>query len=193
MSSNISSAFLGFSIGDALGVPVEFRTRAALKKAPITGMIGHTLPHCQPPGTWSDDSSLAFCLAESLCNGYNLQDIASRMCQWRMEKYWTPHGSVFDIGGTTNSSIHRLVQGVAPTQSGGQHEYENGNGSLMRILPLVFYLEKVTSIDKRFEIIHEVSGITHAHPRSKLACSIYLQFALHLLSGLNLSQAYQKT
>ena len=76
MKSNICKDILfGIAVGDALGVPVEFMSRSTIARNPVKGMLGYGT-HNQPPGTWSDDSSLTFCLAESLCNGYNLNDIA---------------------------------------------------------------------------------------------------------------------
>ena len=70
----ILGGILGLAVGDALGVPVEFKSRTTLKKTPINRMLGNGT-HNQPAGTWSDDSSLTFCLIESLCDGLNLGDI----------------------------------------------------------------------------------------------------------------------
>ena len=70
MTNKALDGLIGLCVGDALGVPVEFQSRAQLKRSPVTGMLGYGT-HNQPPGTWSDDSSLTFCLAESLCDGYN--------------------------------------------------------------------------------------------------------------------------
>jgi ADP-ribosyl-[dinitrogen reductase] hydrolase len=153
-------------------------------------MIGYG-SHNQPPGTWSDDSSLAFCLAESLCDGYDLADIANKFCRWTNEGYWTPHGHVFDIGIATRNAIARLESGVTPTEAGGADEYSNGNGSLMRILPLAYYVKHLPDPDEKFSIIHEVSSLTHAHPRSQTACGIYIEIALNLLEGSSLKRAYE--
>ncbi len=76
-------------MGDALGVPVEFQERSVLAANPVTDMLGYGT-HNQPPGTWSDDSSLTFCLAESLCQGYDLDDLGRRLINWRESNYWTP-------------------------------------------------------------------------------------------------------
>jgi ADP-ribosyl-[dinitrogen reductase] hydrolase len=80
MKNNVLNGLFGLCVGDALGVPVEFVPREYLKKNPVKDMIGYGTHH-QPPGTWSDDSSLAFCLADSLCNGYNLNDIADKFVE----------------------------------------------------------------------------------------------------------------
>src|SRR5512137_2773603 len=94
MTESIRDAFIGFAVGDALGVPVEFESREALKRNPVQDMLGNMM-YNQPAGTWSDDSSMVFCTAESLCNGYSLDDIALQFSNWRNNKFWTPHGRVF--------------------------------------------------------------------------------------------------
>jgi ADP-ribosyl-[dinitrogen reductase] hydrolase len=185
----IVATFLGFSIGDALGVPVEFMSREQIAQNPVTTMRGFGT-HRQPIGTWSDDSSLAFCLAESLCKGYDLNDIAKQFVGWYQKKYWTPHGKVFDIGIATAQALQNVIYGVNPLLSGGDGEQSNGNGSLMRILPIVFYIEN-QAIAKRFEIITAISSITHRHIRSILACFIYTEYALQLMQGLDKIDAYK--
>jgi hypothetical protein len=94
------SGLMGLCIGDALGVPVEFTSRAERIASPVTSMQGYGTWD-MPPGTWSDDSSLTFCLAECLCNGFSLDAIANSFWRWYHESYWTAHGEVFDIGNTT--------------------------------------------------------------------------------------------
>jgi len=189
MENIVKAGIFGVCIGDALGVPVEFRSREQLKRSPVTKMraLG---THRQPLGTWSDDSSLALCLAESLCQGYSLEDIALKFLQWYNAEIWTPHGRVFDIGIATSQAIHRISKGASPTLCGGTSEFDNGNGSLMRILPLLFYI-KDFSIEKRFDITKNVSSITHGHIRSALACFIYLELALEILKGKDKWEAYR--
>jgi ADP-ribosylglycohydrolase len=143
----------------------------------------------QPPGTWSDDSSLAFCLAESLTKGYNLEDIAANFVRWKQASFWSAHNEVFDIGNATYAAISRLSRGVKPILAGGMTEGDNGNGSLMRILPLLFYIRDM-SIEDRYEKVLEVSSLTHAHFRSVFACFIYLEFALEILRGKQKEEVY---
>ncbi|MFC7348659.1 ADP-ribosylglycohydrolase family protein [Chryseobacterium zhengzhouense] len=189
MENAIKSGIFGVCIGDALGVPVEFRTRDELKRSPVTKMraLG---THRQPAGTWSDDSSLMLCLAESLCKEYNLEDIATKFLQWYNEEIWTPHGRVFDIGIATSQAIRRISKGTSPTLCGGTSEFDNGNGSLMRILPLLFYIKDLP-IEQRFDKVKEVSSITHGHIRSILACFIYLELALEILNKKEKWEAYK--
>ncbi|HVU58079.1 MAG TPA: ADP-ribosylglycohydrolase family protein [Puia sp.] len=185
----IKDVLLGVAIGDAIGVPVEFRSREELQRNPITGVTGFGTHH-QPPGTWSDDSSMTFCLAEMLCGEYDLTNLANRFINWKSHSYWTPHGSAFDIGITTRAAIGRLENGISPVQAGGKEESSNGNGSLMRILPLLFHI-KDKNIEQRYELTKEVSSLTHRHIRSVIACFLYLEMALELINGSSKYDAYR--
>lgn len=192
----IENMFVGLALADALGVPFEFKSREALKRFPADTMIGHGT-YNQPKGTWSDDSSLTFCLAESLINGYDLLDIASKFIAWKREEIWTPYGEVFDIGVQTARAIETVSYFVEKNDLDSiknlkynTNEYTNGNGALMRIIPLVFYL-KGMEIDKQFEIIRDVSALTHPHIRSAISCLIYLKFAEYVLNGFEIRKAYE--
>ena len=88
---------LGVAVGDALGVPVEFKSRQIIAQNPVTDMVGFGTYNL-PAGTFSDDSSLTFCLAESLTEKFSLQRIAENFVSWFCSNYWTPYGNVFDIG-----------------------------------------------------------------------------------------------
>ncbi len=189
MKNKIEAMFLGLAIGDALGVPVEFKSRDYLQNSPVTEMLAYGSHH-QPKGTWSDDSSLTFCLADSLCSGYNTKDIANKFAQWYTNALWTAHGEVFDIGIATNSAINSFIKGTPATLAGETGEFDNGNGSLMRISPIAFYVKKM-SIEKRFDIVKEVSSITHGHIRSVISCFIYVEFLLELLKGIDKKEAYK--
>ncbi|WP_334126918.1 ADP-ribosylglycohydrolase family protein [Empedobacter brevis] len=182
---------IGSAIGDALGVPVEFKSRQELQINPVTDMIGYGT-YNMPPGTFSDDSSMMFCLAESLCNGYDVNDIGEKFQMWMHEGYWTADGEVFDVGIATRKAINRLRVVKNPIEAGSKDESDNGNGALMRILPLAVFTKDL-SIDERCEIVKEVSSITHAHNRSVLACIYYIEFALNVLDAENLEEAYLNT
>jgi ADP-ribosylglycohydrolase len=189
-SSKVLAGLMGLCIGDALGVPVEFSTREELTQNPVVDMNSQN-SWSELPGTWSDDSSLTFCLAESLCQGFSLQAIADSFCCWYYEQKWTARGRVFDIGITTQMAIEKLRRGVTPLQSGDTVERSNGNGSLMRILPLAYYHKNLT-FQVLLERVHQVSCITHAHPRSQMACGIYISIVIALLEGSNPKVAYQE-
>lgn len=188
----------GVAVGDALGVPVEFQSRSWLKANPVFGMREFGT-YNQPKGTWSDDSSLTFCLAESLINGFDLVDIAKKFVQWKNEAYWTPHGKVFDIGITTSMAISKLNSFIERDEidkinslKSNDDDQANGNGSLMRILPLLF-LTFGKSIHDQFKLIWDVSALTHSHIRSAIACMIYLRFAENYLKTKSKIQAYSQT
>ena len=189
--SKIKGGIFGVATGDALGVPYEFKSRAQMHAFPASDMVGFGTYNV-PAGTWSDDSSLTFCLMEGLIQGYDLKTIGHQFVQWLYKSYWTPRGTVFDVGMATRMAISRLEQGHTPELCGGMDEYDNGNGSLMRILPMVFYLNNEEDIDERFQMVKDISSLTHAHLRSVLACFIYVEYGLLLLQGLEKVEAYKK-
>jgi len=188
-SDEVKSALFGVAIGDALGVPVEFNSRQIICKNPVTDMIGYGT-HNLPAGIWSDDSSLSFCLAEALTQEFDLNTIGQNFVKWYHDNFWTPQGFVFDIGIATCQAIAQLARGVQPDLAGGTDEFSNGNGSLMRILPLLFYLND-KPIEERFNLIKQVSAITHGHIRSVIACFYYLEFARQILEGKNKFEIYK--
>jgi ADP-ribosylglycohydrolase len=189
-------ALLGVAVGDAVGVPYEFTRRHEMADKMVLGMVGHGT-HDQPAGTWSDDTSLTLCLAESLAKGYDLKDQARRFIRWLDDAHWTAHGEVFDVGIITSKAIRRLdrmlrnQQGLTlNTLRNGATERDNGNGSLMRILPLLFHIQG-RPIAEQFERIWEVSALTHGHVRAAMSCLIHLKLAEHLLAGASREVAYE--
>lgn len=191
----MKGAIFGFTVADALGVPYEFSTRSERKRAPVTGMSGGGY-WGQPPGTWSDDSSMVFCTMESLCLGYDVDDMGRRFHRWCYEHYWTPHGEVFDVGGQTRNALERIEaiisygEQITPMPPSMGKVRENGNGSLMRILPLAVYLASRPD-DMHYRIIRDVSALTHPHIRSVVACYIYTELAIALLRNQAPEKALQ--
>jgi ADP-ribosylglycohydrolase len=195
MENIVKAGIFGVCIGDALGVPVEFNSRETLKRFPVENMREFGSWN-QPKGTWSDDSSLTLCLADELTKGYDLEKIGQSFVKWNKYGHWTAHGRLFDIGGTTRHAIARLIKGESARFSGNIFEEDNGNGSLMRILPLAFYLKNEEDIAKLYQTVKEVSSITHGHFRSVFSCFIYVIFAIELMKGKDKKEAYnhvQKT
>lgn len=190
LNYNIKSALFGVAIGDALGVPVEFKSRETILQKPVTDMIGYGTYNL-PPGTFSDDSSMTFCLAEALTHDFNLNRIGGNFVKWYHENFWTARGEVFDIGIATREAINRISKGVQPEFAGSTDGSSNGNGSLMRILPLLFYIKDLP-IAERYEITKKVSSITHGHIRSVISCFYYLEFARNILLGKDKFEIYQK-
>ena len=183
-------SIIGLAIGDALGVPVEFLSREQLALKPITDMIGYGT-HNQPAGTWSDDTSLTLCLVDMLTKAYCIETLADNFGKWLTEGEFTAHGEVFDVGITTSIAINNIIDGIDPILAGGEDEGNNGNGSLMRILPLAFFI-KDDWIVSRFTYVNEVSSLTHRHRRSVIGCFIYVEYVIQLLNGENKIDAYTK-
>ena len=188
MKNNLQTILIGTAVGDALGVPVEFQPRGYLKANPVTDMREYGT-HEQPKGTWSDDTSLMLCLAECMREGLDSNTLAQKFIAWKNDNLWTPHGWVFDIGIGTRIAIERLENGMKPELAGGFDERDNGNGSLMRILPLVLHIKDL-DIDERYEWTKKISSITHAHVRSVMACFYYLEFAKKIIEGKDKFQVY---
>ena len=172
------AAMIGLVVGDALGVPVEFRSRIELQDNPVTDMRGYGT-HSQPAGTWSDDSSMAIAtmewLGEMKTSEPDYKLLMDKFSSWLLYGDYTPYQNNFDCGITTNEAVMNYGRGIEPLQCGGKSEYDNGNGSLMRILPAALrYSESLASDEMNgVEIIYNLSSLTHAHTRSKLGCLIY--------------------
>lgn len=170
----IKGIIFGHAVADALGVPVEFKSREELKKNPVTDMREYGT-YNQPKGTWSDDTSLTLCTLESIAEKQDVhpEDIMKRFGWYLNDNYMTPHGDMFDIGITTRNAIWQYLYGDKYPY-GSSDVNSNGNGSLMRIIPVtLFHVFKKQSPVKYRDDIHNVSMLTHAHERSVLACGIY--------------------
>ena len=169
----VLNGIMGLVVGDALGVPIEFQDRETLRKDPVINMRGYGT-YNQPPGTWSDDSSMTLALLDSLTNGLDYKDIMDKFIGWFDKGEYTPYGQMFDIGIATRQALTRYKKGMSALECGGQDEYDNGNGSLMRILPALYYLQakygdEFIENDEAFDIVHNISSLTHRHKRSQMA------------------------
>jgi len=188
VESRLLGGLWGAIIGDALGVPVEFVSREEVRRNPITGMRGYGTFNL-PPGTWSDDSSLLLCTVESLTNNLFTNQMGKLFMQWLSEGYYTPWGDAFDVGNSTLSSIRRMMMGPPPEKAGGRSENANGNGSLMRILPVgIFFARK--PVEELLPVVHRASSLTHRHPRTLMACGFYCIMVSALLQGFTPDEAY---
>ena len=176
--NKIYDAVMGLIVGDALGVPVEFKASDTFH---VDDMIGYGT-YNQPPGTWSDDSSLTLATMESIIRKGKIDpaDIMLNFSRWLNNAEFTPYGEVFDVGGTTEAAIRRFQNGIEPLKCGLNHYKHNGNGSLMRILPLALFPSSMNDIN-------EISSLTHAHEISKRACRLYVGTAEQLLKGRPIS------
>ena len=187
-SEIIKAGIFGVVVGDALGVPVEFTSRFERQADPVTDMREYGT-HSQPKGTWSDDSSMALASLDSIIQnaGINYDDMMERFRDWRINGNYTPHGRVFDVGITCSRAIAHYRPGVKATDCGGAGERDNGNGSLMRIMPVSLYdaLEEEywndTFIEEAVENAHGTSSLTHRHPRSMIACLMHTSICHELI------------
>jgi ADP-ribosylglycohydrolase len=173
--NNMRNAVLGVITGDALGCPVQFESREEVSRHPVTGMRGYGSFNL-PAGSWTDDSSLTIALLASIreCQDISLTDIASRFMDWLYNGAYTPFGFSYDIGYGTRAAIEAYRHSHDPYSCGGTSERNNGNGSLMRIIPAcVFSAERGDDDETMIRLIDETGGLTHNHPRSKTACGLY--------------------
>ncbi len=184
-----SAGLLGLALGDALGVPVEFSGRAEREADPVRGMRAGG-PWRQEAGTFSDDTSLALCQAESIVlRGFDPEDFGRRALAWLNEGLWTARGAVFDCGGATRRALAAIRDGTAAVRAGGRGEGDNGNGALMRILPASAWLAE-TPEPARFRALAAFTAVTHGHPRAALASWLHCLVAGRLLAGLAPTEAY---
>ena len=187
----------GVAVGDAIGFPVQFYKREQVKKFNITKMTAHYSGQI-PAGTWSDDTSLTIALADALCDSGEIDydKIMKNFHLWISEGKFTPYYKAFDIGRTCFKALLCYRGGDEPLLCGWDSEMDNGNGSLMRISPLVFYIQKkfrdnAFDNNKTFEIIHNVSRLTHAHQIALIGCDIYIAVLFFILQGEEKMQALE--
>lgn len=174
----IYDGIMGLVVGDALGVPFEFRARDSFK---ATDMVGYGT-YNQPAGTWSDDSSMTLATLESIGQLGRVDpiDIMATFVEWLYKGKYTPYGVTFDVGGATQRAITRFTKGILPLDCGGKNEQDNGNGALMRILPVALFTNNLQEV-------HNVTKLTHAHPISIAANEYYWYICRNLLEGLDVN------
>jgi len=188
LQDRVLGGLYGLLIGDALGVPFEFRGPEELPplgEIDVVPPAGFRRAHPGAPvGAWSDDGAHALCLLASLlhCDGLDLEDLARRLLDWRQRGYMAVEGLVFDVGIQTSAALDALRAGVAPEEAGPAEERSNGNGSLMRVLPLALWHRG--SDEELIRAAMRQSLITHGHLRSQLSCALYCLWARALLRQL---------
>jgi ADP-ribosyl-[dinitrogen reductase] hydrolase len=187
IADRLRGAVWGLLVGDALGVPYEFHEPHALLWSDAIEMeppAGFDRAHWgTPSGTWSDDGAHALCLLASLLERgrFDPDDLASRLLAWREDGYMAVDGRVFDCGIQTSRALDALQEGASPLSAGPSGEYDNGNGSLMRVLPLALWHEGPDA--ELVELAHQQSQITHGHDRSLVCCALYCLWARRIVDG----------
>lgn len=183
---------IGFAIGDSMGVPVEFHPRKELKQNPVISMRGYGT-HKKPAGTWSDDTTMTVATMESIgrLGVIDYTDIMTNFAKWFIKDEFTVDGR-FDTGNTTRHAIVRFIKGTPPLYCGDSQEHQNGNGSLMRMMPIALYCHSRYGnrfSEEAMDIIHDMSALTHAHPISLMCCGFYCLIIAELLEGLDIPSA----
>ncbi len=179
---------MGVVTGDALGCPVQFMSReeiAGRPAGPVRGMEAGGV-YDMPKGTWTDDSSMALAALDSIreLGTADPEDIMERFVDWYENGAYTPFGEAFDIGNTCSLAIERFERDHDTASCGGTSEHSNGNGSLMRILPVcLFAYDRKLPADEAVETVHTGGGLTHAHLRAKIACGLYYFCVKAVLDG----------
>ena len=170
----LKAIMVGHAVGDALGVPVEFSSKEALDADPVVDMREFGT-HGVPKGTWSDDTSMSLCALEAMDGEkINIDRIMGNFVRWLDNGDFTPDGYAFDVGNSCYEAIHAYIDGKSWRECGGRSDYSNGNGSLMRIHPFVaFMYDKNVEVERKIKVVEIGSALTHAHPRSRMACGVY--------------------
>ncbi|UYZ84831.1 ADP-ribosylglycohydrolase family protein [Entomomonas sp. E2T0] len=185
----ITGGLLGLLIGDALGVPYEFHSAdeiPPLDKIDYCPPIGFDRAHQGIlPATWSDDGAQALCLLASLlnCKQLDLRDFANRLINWYDYGYMAVDNLVYDVGIATGQAIRKLKQGVVPNLAGSDDVYSNGNGALMRVLPLALWHQGTD--EELVKDAQQQSLVTHGHLRSQVCCALYCLVARYVLNESN--------
>jgi ADP-ribosyl-[dinitrogen reductase] hydrolase len=172
---------LGLAVGDAVGTTVEFKPRGSF--TPLTDMVGGG-PFNLQAGQWTDDTSMALCLATSLveCAGFDAKDQMERYCRWADEGYLSSTGKCFDIGATVAAALRKFRQTGDPF-SGLSDPQTAGNGSIMRLAPVALFYYPDIKTAEHFAM--ESSRTTHGAEECLDACRLFARMIVRALLGEN--------
>ena len=194
LNSRYLATLLGLAAGDAVGTTVEFSPRGSFK--PVTGMTGGG-PFQLKPGEWTDDTSMALCLAESLItkNAFNPADQMARYLNWWQWGYLSSTGTCFDIGMTVRTALDKFADTGNP-YSGDTSPNTAGNGSLMRLAPVALFA--YPDIDAAITLAADSSRTTHGAPEAVESCQLFAALLCSALAGVKkedllASTTYQPT
>jgi ADP-ribosyl-[dinitrogen reductase] hydrolase len=176
-----TGCLLGLAVGDAVGTTLEFEIKDSCEH--ITDMVGGG-PFYLKPGEWTDDTSMALCLAKSLIEseGFNITDQIERYCRWQDSGYMSSNGSCFDIGNTVSSAL-RVFQNTGNPYAGSTDPLSAGNGSLMRLAPVALYYSQ--NVEQLVHYCAESSKSTHGAAECIDACSYFGSLLYAALQGEN--------
>ncbi len=180
LNERYQGCLLGLAVGDAIGTTLEFKPPGSF--TPIDDMVGGG-PFYLQPGQWTDDTSMAICLAESLleCNGFDARDQMQRYTRWWKEGRHSSTGRCFDIGSTVANALH-LFESCGEPFSGDDHPMSAGNGSLMRLAPVVRYYSEHPGL---MDFVTDASRTTHGAPECIDACCYFAAIIARCIRGAN--------
>ncbi|MDD2391368.1 MAG: ADP-ribosylglycohydrolase family protein [Bacilli bacterium] len=190
----VKDGIIGFAVGDAMGVPTEFHKREDLLKKPVTKMIENRFEGL-PKGSWSDDTSMVVATIYALMeNGLNYNKIADNFIKWVNGDDFCSYNKCFGIGRTTLKALAMYNRGMFKAEEcGGKAFEDNGNGSLMRILPIGYYCHyNRINESETIDIVSKVSSITHGNEISILGCYLYVKYLSYILDKDSKEEAYKK-
>lgn len=185
MKNRRRGALIGLAVGDALGQPVEFMQPGSFR--PVTGYRAGG-PHHLNAGDWTDDTSMALALADSLKHGWDLNDQARRYTQWLEEGKYSVNGWCFDIGSTTRHALENFMETNDATRSGLREAESSGNGGIMRIAPVAIrYCQENVPTLLRYG--SESSSVTHASRMCQSAAAYMTAALAALMNGKSREEA----
>ena len=197
--NSVVASLYGVAVGDALGTPVQFLNRSRLDSKPVTTMVGFGTFN-KPPGVWSDDTSMTIATVDSILTTGKLDmiDMSKKFVDWYRSENYTADGRSFDIGNATAIAMETLIRkfrtGGLFTPYYNNRVDRNGNGSLMRMAPIMLYLsynpQPLTTLVK---VVGNLSGITHGHEISKIACRLYVLIGMKLMEGEPVNKAIKES
>jgi ADP-ribosyl-[dinitrogen reductase] hydrolase len=183
MKDRCRGALMGLAVGDALGAAVEFSSPGSF--APVTGYRSGG-PHGLKAGEWTDDTSMALALADSMASvGWDLNDQAERYVQWRKHGKYSVNGRCFDVGITTSRALHKFIESRDASPSGSRSESASGNGSIMRLapVPIRYAGHYPDNIEELSRLADESSLPTHASEQCRSACRYLATVLAALVRG----------
>jgi ADP-ribosyl-[dinitrogen reductase] hydrolase len=198
-------SIIGFALGDAYGLPFELEAKYhATMNNMQQDMLGYG-SHCQPPGTWSDDTSLMIATMDTMSTWDTLINLEKgeyseevlhyimfAFVQWRNDGKYGCHGECFDVGFTTDCAIKDYIKHQSLKTCGQKEDFNCGNGSLMRILPLAFIINGLP-VKRRYDWCEAFSSLTHAHPLATLCSFIYVELLINIIKLRDIECAMQET
>ena len=179
-----ADGIFGLIVGDALGLPVDLRSREYLRQSPVTDFESFGT-YNQEAGTWSDSSSLTLCAAETLISRYSREALVEKFILWQDTGYWTPNG---ELVGKWNCAVKVLSEFRAEQRGEIPQESDSTNFPVTWILPFAYLLHDYP-FDRRIKTVQGLTSIFHSSLEEEIGAAIYVEYAVHLLNGMGIREA----